>query len=211
MSRYQLCTLLLRRVEARQRPLAERHGRQPRRAREALLRAAVRHVDLPVIDPEVHAAERGDAVHQQQRVRRPRRRPISSSGCRTPVEVSACTTATSFGRVSRMAAATASGSMMRPHAASTRRTSAPQREATSHIRSPKTPFTPMTTAVPRLQQVDEGGFHPRAARAGDRERSAGCACGIRRRSSSIVSSIRARNCGSRCPIVGCAIACSTRG
>ena len=65
---------------------------------------------------------------------------------RTPVEVSACTTAIIAG--DGWASASCCGSMGWPHGASTRTTSAPQRDATSHIRSPNTPFTPITTASP---------------------------------------------------------------
>ena len=69
--------------------------------------------------------------------------PSASISLRTPVEVSACTTAMIAG--DGWAASSRSGSIGSPHSASTRMTSAPWREATSHIRSPKTPFTPTTT------------------------------------------------------------------
>ncbi len=65
---------------------------------------------------------------------------------RTPVEVSACTTAMTAG--AGWASSSACGSSGRPQSASTRTTSAPQRPATSHMRSPNTPLTPMTTVSP---------------------------------------------------------------
>ena len=73
-------------------------------------------------------------------------RPSGSMSLRTPVEVSACTTAMIAG--DGWAASRRSGSIGSPHAASTRTTSAPRRAATSHIRSPKTPLTPTTTGSP---------------------------------------------------------------
>ena len=65
---------------------------------------------------------------------------------RTPVEVSACTTAMIAG--AGWADRSRCGSIGSPHGASTRTTSAPSRPATSHIRSPKTPLTPTTTGSP---------------------------------------------------------------
>ena len=46
------------------------------------------------------------------------------------------------------------------HGFSTRTTSAPQRPATSHMRSPKTPFTPMTTASPGLTKFTNAASIP---------------------------------------------------
>ena len=68
----------------------------------------------------------------------------------TPVDVSACTTASSTRAADAAACASSSrcGSIARPHGSSTRTTSAPQRRATSHMRSPNTPFTPMIAVSP---------------------------------------------------------------
>ena len=69
--------------------------------------------------------------------------PSSAKSLRTPVEVSAWTTAITAGAgwASRMRC----GSRGVPQSASTRTTLAPHRAATSHMRSPNTPFTPTTT------------------------------------------------------------------
>ena len=75
-------------------------------------------------------------------------REISSIGVSAPVDVSACTIATSLGRPFFRAASIAAGSIIFPHSASTFLTFAPQRSATSHILIPNTPFTPMTTSSP---------------------------------------------------------------
>jgi hypothetical protein len=72
--------------------------------------------------------------------------PRGATSLRTPVDVSACTTAMMVG--SGWAERRASGSIALPQGASTRTTCAPRRSATSHIRSPKTPFTPITTGSP---------------------------------------------------------------
>jgi hypothetical protein len=75
-------------------------------------------------------------------------RAIASTGWQAPVDVSACTNATSDGRTRAITAAIASSSSTEPHSASTRVTRAPWRLATSHMRSPKTPATPITTSSP---------------------------------------------------------------
>ena len=64
----------------------------------------------------------------------------------------------------------AMASMIRPHGASTFVTFAPQRSATSAMRLPKTPFTPMTTSSPGSIKIHKTKFHARAAGAADRER-----------------------------------------
>src|SRR5437870_12964540 len=46
---------------------AERQRREARRARQALLRAAVGRVDAPAADLHRHAAERGHAVGEEER------------------------------------------------------------------------------------------------------------------------------------------------
>ena len=72
--------------------------------------------------------------------------PSSAMSLRTPVEVSACTTAMTLG--DGCASSNCCGSMAFPQATSTRCTVAPARDATSHMRPPNTPFTPMTTSSP---------------------------------------------------------------
>src|SRR4051794_11556426 len=72
--------------------------------------------------------------------------PMQATSLRTPVEVSAWTTAITA--APGWASITASGSSGRPHGASTRTTSAPWRRATSHMRSPNSPLTPTTTTSP---------------------------------------------------------------
>src|SRR6266567_2439192 len=90
-------------------------------------------------------------------------REIFSTGVNAPVEVSACTMATSFGRVVFKASAICCGSMMRPHGASTLWTFAPQRATTSakHAVDADEHF------IARLDQIDEAKLHPRAAGAAD--------------------------------------------
>ena len=50
------------------RPVVDRERRQPGCDAEALLRARVREVDAPLVEPHRHAAEGGDAVGQQEGV-----------------------------------------------------------------------------------------------------------------------------------------------
>ncbi len=118
---------------------------------------------------------------------------------RTPVDVSACTTAITFGF--GCAAASASGSIGRPHSASTRTTSAPQRAATSVIRWPKTPFTPTTTTSPGFTTLTNDASMP-----ADPVPLIGSvnALAVRNtvRSRSHVSSSTVRNSGSRWPSIG---------
>ena len=124
----------------------------------------------------------------------------AATSLRTPVLVSACTRAITSG--CRMGASRAPGSSGRPHGASTRTTSAPQRPATSHIRSPNRPLTPITTTSPGSDRVDEGRLHARrpGARDGQGERvrrySIPCAVGRTSRRAD------AMNSGSRWPSMG---------
>ena len=121
----------------------------------------------------------------------------------TPVDVSACTTATRRASgCSRCASSRRCGSSGAPHSSSTRTTSAPQRRATSHMRSPNTPLTPTIDGVARLEQVDEARLHAR--RAGAAHRAASARCSVRKtvRRRAIVSSMIARNSGSMCPSIG---------
>ena len=63
------------RPDALERPLRDRDRREPGRRGEALLRAGVRVVDPPGVDVHLDAAERGDAVHDEERVRPGERAP----------------------------------------------------------------------------------------------------------------------------------------
>ena len=95
--------------------------------------------------------------------------PVASGpmSLRTPVEVSACTTAMIAG--AGWAARSRCGSIGSPHGASTRMTSAPSRPATSHIRSPKTPLTPTTTGSAGPHEVHERRLHACRSRPADRQ------------------------------------------
>ena len=136
-------------------------------------------------------------------------RPASgSTSLRTPVDVSACTTATTFGE--GWASSSASGSRARPQEASTRTTSAPHRPATSHMRSPNKPFTPTTTTSPgptRLTKAASIPAEPVPLSGSVR------ALAVRKtaRSRSHVSSSTARNSVSRWPSRGRASAATTSG
>src|SRR5688572_16990062 len=72
--------------------------------------------------------------------------PSSSIGCQAPVEVSACTIPTTFGRNFFTALATSSEEKTCPHALSIFSTLAPALCATSTILCPNTPFT--HTSIP---------------------------------------------------------------
>ena len=80
----------------------------------------------------------------------------------TPVDVSACTTASSARlRVARAARRAAAADRSRgPTAASTRTTSAPHRRATSHMRSPNTPLTPMIAVSPGSSRLTKHASMP---------------------------------------------------
>ena len=134
--------------------------------------------------------------------------PRGSIALRTPVEVSACTTAINAGE--GCAARSWAGSSGSPHLASTRTISAPWRQATSHMRSPKTPFTPTTTGSPgRTKLTNE------ASMPADPVPLTGSVSALpvakTRRSRSFVSSSRSRNWGSRWPRTGPARAMATSG
>ncbi len=60
--------------------------------------------------------------------------------------------------------------MIVPQADSTLVTFAPQRSATSHMRVPKTPLTPMMTSSPGFDEIDAAKFHAGAASAADGKR-----------------------------------------
>ena len=80
----------------------------------------------------------------------------STRGCKTPVDVSACTKAsilTFF--LDFKAASMASGATILPQSAVTGMTSAPHLAALSTILSPKTPLTPMTTVSPGSRKLQK--------------------------------------------------------
>src|SRR5207244_2329071 len=104
----------------------------------AALGVAVPGVLQPLVE---HGAEAG-VTESTSSSASPLPAPSGSMSLRTPVDVSACTTAMIVG--DGWASSRRCGSMAMPHSASTRTTSAPQRDATSHMRSPNTPFTPIT-------------------------------------------------------------------
>ena len=127
----------------------EADRRETGRDAEALLRSRVDGVDAPRVDLDRDATERRDRVDAQQACRCPAARAAARSrsrrrstsprapprACRAP----GCAACASSRRC---------GSIARPHGSSTRTTSAPQRRATSHMRSPNTPLTPMITVSP---------------------------------------------------------------
>ena len=141
-SRYQLCGVGMRRSQARG---SRVRGANPGATPEALLRAAVGEVHAPAVDVDRDPAERRDAVGQQQSVAFAGRHGghvVANPGAGLGVHERRSLWGAGW------ASSRAPGSSGRPHGASTRTTSAPQRRATSHIRSPKRPLTPITTMSP---------------------------------------------------------------
>ena len=95
------------------------------------------------------AAERGDRVDEQQRVGVAATRRAARCRCaRRSTSPRARPRAARASGCAPCASSSRCGSIARPHGASTRTTSAPQRRATSHMRSPNTPFTPTITVSP---------------------------------------------------------------
>ncbi|MMZ57076.1 hypothetical protein D1872_189910 [compost metagenome] len=136
---------------------------------------------------------------------------ILERGCSAPVDVSACTTATAFTPAcSCNTSSTCSGRMISPHEASIRITSAPQRSATSTIRSPNRPFTPMTTLSPGSSRLTNTVSIPELP-VPDIASVSSFFVSNTVRINSIVSFIICKKLGSRCPMSGVAIAFSTRG
>ena len=127
---------------------------------------------------------------------------------RTPVEVSACTAAMIFG--DGCAAATFSGSTGSPNGKSTRVTSAPQRAATSHIRSPNRPLTAITTGSPGFTKFTNAASMP-AEPVADSGRVRRFSVPHTFRSPSHALSMTARNWGSRWPSSGRASASVASG
>ena len=104
----------------------------------------------------------------------------------------------------------ADGSMIVPHSASTLVTVAPQRSATSHMRVPNTPLTPMSTSSPgssRLTKQASIPALPVALTGNVISFSVWKTC----RSIDLISSIKPTNVGSRWPTTGYCIASSTVG
>ena len=94
-SRYHDCGGCRARPHPLDRAVGERDRRETGRHAEALLRARVDGVDPPAVDLDGDAAERRDRVDEQQRVGVAAARASGATSFSTPVDVSACTTATS--------------------------------------------------------------------------------------------------------------------
>src|SRR3954454_12088935 len=193
-SRYQLCGFSIRRSQA---PSEMVKGASPG--------ATPRHFCEPEYARSTpHSSSRtGMPPREVTQSASSRASPLpSASGTRsdrTPVEVSACTAAMSFG--DGCAASTRSASTGWPQSCSTAITSAPQREATSTIRCPNSPFTATTTTSPGPTVLTNAASIP-----ADRVADSGS---VRRfavpkivRSRSDVSSSTCRNSGSRWPSSG---------
>ena len=179
----------------------EAHRREPGRHTEALLRARVHRVDPPAVDVDRDPAERRDGVDQQQRVgllqrgeRRDRRSRHRSTSPRARPRARARRDA------ARARRATAAGRSRGPRLVDPHDL-APQRRATSHMRSPNTPLTPMMTVSPGSSRLTKHASMP-----ADPVPLIGSvsAFSVRktRRSRSAISSSTSRNSGSRCPSTG---------
>ena len=186
----------------------DRERGQPGRDAEALLGAGVGDVDAPAVDVDRDAAERGDAVDEQQGVAL--RSPSGAMSLRTPVDVSACTTAITLGDgwaasealgVDRLAPRRLDASRRR------RRTGA----ATSHMRSPNTPLTPTTTASPGPTRFTKAASMPAEPVPLIGSVSAVVGAEHRDAAARAVSSRMARKSGSRWPSSGRANASTTSG
>ena len=120
----------------------------------------------------------------------------------TPVDVSACTTASTRALGwSRRASSSRCGSIARPHGASTRTMSPPHRRATSHMRSPNTPLTPMITVSPGSTRLTKHVSMP-AEPVPLMGNVSVFSVRNTARSRSPISSSTARKSGSRCPSTG---------
>ena len=164
-------------------------------------------VDLPVVDLDGDAAERRDAVDEQQGVAlavAERLDVVADTGRRLGVH-----DGDDGGRRVGGRAAPA-GSSGWPQGASTRTTSAPQRPATSHIRSPKTPFTPTTTGSPGRTTLTNAASMP-AEPVPLSGKVSGLAVRNTWRRRSQVSSSSSMKSGSRWPSIGRANAACTSG
>ena len=134
--------------------------------------------------------------------------PNGAMSVLTPVDVSAWTTAISLG--AGWASRRRSGSTGWPQGTSTRTTSAPQRAATSHMRAPKTPLTPITTGSPGSTTFTNAASMPAEPVP---EIGSVMALEVRKtvRSRAQVSSRMSTNAGSRCPSIGRANASTASG
>ena len=148
-------------------------GARPGGQLEALLRAGVDGVDLPLVDFDRDAAERRHRVEDQHRARRRARPP------RFPR--SAATRRSKF-RPSRSPRPSASRGPAppslrprvntSPHGRSIFVTSPPARSAMSASRPPNTPLTQTSTRSPGSTRFSDRRFLPGRARAADRHRHA---------------------------------------
>ena len=120
----------------------------------------------------------------------------------TPVDVSACTTATTRASgCSRCASSRRCGSSGRPHSSSIFTTSAPLRRATSHMRSPNTPLAPTITVSPGSTTLTKHASIPaEPVPLTGKVSSLVVPNTVRRRA--IVSSMIPMNSGSMCPSSG---------
>ena len=101
----------------------------------------------------------------------------------------------------RCASSRRCGSIARPHGSSTRTTSAPQRRATSHMRSPNTPLTPTITVSPGSSRLTKHASIPAEPVPLIGNVSA-LAVWNAARSRSAISSSTTRKSGSRWPSTG---------
>ena len=129
----------------------------------------------------------------------------------TPVEVSACTTASARAwGAAAWASSSRWGSIAVPHSASTRTTVAPARRATSHIRSPNTPLTPTITVSSGSTRLTKHASMP-ADPVPEIGKVSALLVPNTARSRSQVSSRIVKNSGSRWPSSGCVNAATTSG
>ena len=136
-------------------------GDSPGGQRETFLCTRVGGVDLPLVEAHVHAGERGHAVEPAPaRPRARAARAISAIGCATPVEVSACTSATSAGRRASISAMKRSGGTISPISASTRSTRAPARSRDRRACARRTRRSPPTSSASRPARAGSPGTPP---------------------------------------------------
>ena len=145
-------------------------GASPGRAAQSLLRAAIGDVDAVLVHQHRHAAQRGDAIGDHQRVHFVRRladrlRLVDtcrwrSRPARTPPRA---------GCSRRMKSRASCGSKGSPHVFASRTTSAPCRRAISPMRSPKKPLVSSANLRAGLGEVGHRRLHAGAAGAGHRE------------------------------------------
>jgi hypothetical protein len=127
--------------------------------------------------------------------------PISATGFRTPVEVSAWTTATTAKGPFFRAAAVSARSTGFPHSNSRASTCAPRRPATSCIRRPKTPLVRTRTRSPGSTRLTKQASIP-AEPVPDMGRVRELFVFRSSWSMDFVPSMMVRKYGSRCPRVG---------